>query len=439
MQPNVACHNPNVMNLPYELEVGLRYTRAGRSSRSNRFISFISGVSMLGIALGVAALIIVLSVMNGFQKEVRDRMLSVVSHIEVFAPGGAALPDAARTLAQVKAHPQVVGAAPFIAAQALVARGEDMKGAIIRGIDPALEPQVTELAAGQKPGSGAGALALQSLQRLQSGEFGIVLGIELARNLGVRDGEKVTVIAPGGQVTPAGVVPRLKQFTVVGVFDSGHYEYDATLAMVHVDDAAKVFRLEGPTGVRVKLKDLHEARTVGSELAVTLSGGELVRDWTRQNRTWFAAVQLEKRMMFIILTLIVAVAAFNLISTLVMTVQDKRADIAILRTLGASPSSIMKIFVVQGALVGVIGTVSGLLLGLLVAFNIDVIVPFLEQVFRASFLPRDVYLISQMPSDPQWADIMPVGLISLVLAFAATLYPSWRASRVNPAEALRYE
>ena len=421
------------MNLPYELEVGLRYTRAGRSSRSNRFISFISGVSMLGIALGVAALIIVLSVMNGFQKEVRDRMLSVVSHIEVFAPGGQALPDASRTLAEVKAHPQVIGAAPFIAAQALVARGEDMKGAIIRGIDPALEPQVTDIA-GDSPKS-----SLEGLQALKAGEFGIVLGAELARNLGVRVGEKVTLVAPGGQVTPAGVVPRLKQFTVVGYFDSGHYEYDATLAMVHVQDAAKVFRLEGPTGVRVKLKDLHEARTVGSELAVKLTGGEVVRDWTRQNRTWFAAVQLEKRMMFIILTLIVAVAAFNLISTLVMTVQDKRADIAILRTLGASPTSIMKIFVVQGALVGVIGTFAGLGLGLLVAFNIDVIVPFLEKVFRASFLPRDVYLISQMPSDPQWADIFPVALISLVLAFAATLYPSWRASRVNPAEALRYE
>ena len=451
MQPNAACHNPNHMNLPYELEVGLRYTRAGRSSRSNRFISFISGVSMLGIALGVAALIIVLSVMNGFQKEVRDRMLSVVSHIEVFAPGGAALPDAARTLSEVKAHPQVIGAAPFIAAQALVARGEDMKGAIIRGIDPELEPQVTDMSGGKadaasnsaskKGGDDAGAKAdaLQTLQRLKSGEFGIVLGIELARNLGVRNGEKITLIAPGGQVTPAGVVPRLKQFTVVGVFDSGHYEYDATLAMVHVDDAAKVFRLEGPTGVRVKLKDLHEARIVGAELAVKLSSGEVVRDWTRQNRTWFAAVQLEKRMMFIILTLIVAVAAFNLISTLVMTVQDKRADIAILRTLGASPLSIMKIFVVQGALVGVIGTFVGLFLGLLVAFNVDVIVPFLESVFRASFLPKDVYLISRMPSDPQWADIMPVAVISLILAFAATLYPSWRASRVNPAEALRYE
>jgi lipoprotein-releasing system permease protein len=420
------------MNLPFELEVGLRYTRAGRSSRSNRFISFISGVSMLGIALGVAALIIVLSVMNGFQKEVRDRMLSVVSHIEVFAPGGAALPDMAKTLSEVKNHPQVVGAAPFISAQALLARGEDMKGAIVRGIDPQLEPSVTELA-------GSNRMDATALSQLKSGEFGMVLGSELGRSLGVRMGEKLTLVAPGGQVTPAGVVPRLKQFTVVGFFDSGHYEYDATLAMVHVDDAARVFRLEGPTGVRIKLKDLHQAREVGAQLAVQTSGGVIVRDWTRQNRTWFAAVQLEKRMMFIILTLIVAVAAFNLISTLVMTVQDKRADIAILRTLGASPASIMKIFVVQGALVGVIGTFVGLALGLLVAFNIDVIVPFLEKVFRASFLPRDVYLISQMPSDPQWGDIMPVAVISLVLAFAATLYPSWRASRVNPAEALRYE
>jgi len=227
--------------------------------------------------------------------------------------------------------------------------------------------------------------------------------------------------------------------TVVGTFNSGHYEYDAGLALLHQDDAARIFRLEGPTGIRLKLKDLHQAREVAQQLVGTLSGDLFVRDWTRQNRTWFAAVQLEKRMMFIILTLIVAVAAFNLVSTLVMTVTDKRADIAILRTLGASPRSIMGIFVVQGAMVGVIGTFSGLALGLLVAFNIDVIVPALEQALGASFLPRDVYLISRMPSDPQQADILPIAIISLVLAFVATLYPSWRASRVNPAEALRYE
>ncbi|MGE0496535.1 MAG: lipoprotein-releasing ABC transporter permease subunit [Ramlibacter sp.] len=418
------------MQIPYELAVGWRYTRAGRATRRNGFISFISGVSMLGIALGVAALIIVLSVMNGFQKEVRDRMLGVVAHIEIFAPGGAALPDVNRTMAEARKNPQVIGAAPFIATQALLARGEDMKGTIVRGIDPAAEPAVTDVTA---------ALSPQVLKQLAPGGFGIVLGGELARSLGVREGDPVTLIAPSGQVTPAGVVPRLKQMTVVGTFDSGHYEYDSALAMIHIDDAARIFRLEGPSGVRLRLKDLDQAREVAGELAGTLSGPVLVRDWTRQNRTWFAAVQLEKRMMFIILTLIVAVAAFNLVSTLVMTVTDKRADIAILRTLGASPRSIMGVFVVQGAMVGVIGTLAGLLLGLGVAYNIDVIVPALERLFHASFLPKDIYLISRMPSDPQRGDIMPIAVISLLLAFVATIYPSWRASQVNPAEALRYE
>ena len=418
------------MQIPYELILGWRYTRAGRASRRNGFISFISGVSMLGIALGVAALIIVLSVMNGFQKEVRDRMLGVISHIEVFAPGGSALPDLAQTLAEVRQNPQVVGAAPFIAAQALLARGEDMKGVLVRGIDPALEGNVTDLAAQLKD---------SVFPKLLSGEFGVVLGGELARAMGVRTGDTVTLIAPSGQVTPAGVVPRLKQMTVVGTFDSGHFEFDSALALMHQDDAGRIFRLEGPTGIRVKLQNLHLARQVATQLVGSLSGDLLVRDWTRQNRTWFAAVQLEKRMMFIILTLIVAVAAFNLVSTLVMTVTDKRADIAILRTLGASPASIMGVFMVQGAMVGVIGTLSGLALGLGVAFNIDVIVPALERLLNASFLPRDIYLISRMPSEPQYADIMPIVVISLVLAFLATLYPSWRASRVNPAEALRYE
>jgi lipoprotein-releasing system permease protein len=423
------------LEIPYELVLGWRYTRAGRATRRNGFISFISGVSMLGIGLGVAALVIVLSVMNGFQKEVRDRMLSVVSHIEVISADGGALDDITGTLTQIKANSQVVGAAPFIAAQALLARGEDMKGVLVRGIDPALEPEVVDLSvATQSFNKG-----MPGINALVPGQFGVVLGVDLARQLGLRIGDPVTLIAPNGQVTPAGVLPRLKQMQVVGLFNSGHYEYDSALVMLHVADAGKIFRLEGPTGIRLKIKDLHEARTVARELAPALPMGMAVRDWTQQNRTWFAAVQVEKRMMFIILTLIVAVAAFNLVSTLVMTVTDKRADIAILRTLGASPQSIMGIFMVQGAMVGIIGTLGGMLLGLLVAYNIDVIVPALEALFHASFLPKDIYLISRMPSDPQMSDILPVVVISLILSFVATVYPSWRASQVNPAEALRYE
>jgi lipoprotein-releasing system permease protein len=418
------------MQIPYELLLGWRYTRAGRATRRNGFISFISGVSMLGIALGVAALIIVLSVMNGFQKEVRDRMLGVLAHIEVFEPGGQAIPNLAQTLASIERHPEVLGAAPFVGAQALIARGEDMKGALIRGIDPAQEAKVTDLVREMAP---------SLLARLAPGEFNVILGGELARSLGVTTGDTVTLIAPSGQVTPAGIVPRIRSMNVVGTFDSGHFEYDSALALLHLDDAARIFRVEGPTGVRVKIKDLHQAPAVAVSIAADLDRGLLVRDWTRQNRTWFAAVQLEKRMMFIILTLIVAVAAFNLVSTLVMTVTDKRADIAILRTLGASPRSIMGIFMVQGAMVGVIGTGAGLLLGLGIAFNIDVIVPAIEQALRTSFLPKDIYLISNMPSDPQRSDILPIAVISLILSFLATIYPSWRASRVNPAEALRYE
>ena len=418
------------MTLPFELQVGLRYTRAGRGGRRNRFISFISGVSMLGIGLGVAALIIVLSVMNGFQREVRDRMLNVIAHVELLSHSGLALPDWQATAAKAKQNPEVVGAAPFIASQSLIARGEDMRGAIIRGISPAEEAQVTALGAQLKDGVFA---------RLQPGAWNIVLGAELARQLGVGEGDKITVVAPGGQVTPAGVVPRLKSFNVVGTFSAGHYEYDSGLAMVHVDDAARLFRTEGPTGVQLKLRNVHDARRVAAELAQHMGPEILVRDWTRSNANWFDAVQIEKRLMSIILTLIVAVAAFNLVSTLVMTVTDKQSDIAILRTLGASPRSIMGIFMVQGAVSGVIGTLSGVALGLLVACNIDVIVPAIEHLLNVSFLPGSIYVISQMPSDPQSGDIVPIALVSLVLSFLATLYPSWRASRVQPAEALRYE
>ena len=418
------------MNWPYELQIGWRYTRAGRTGRRNGFISFISGVSMLGIGLGVAALIIVLSVMNGFQKEVRDRMLSVVSHIEVVDAYGAALPDWRATAAKARQHPEVIGAAPFIAAQALIARGDDMRGVVVRGISPDDEATVTDLAA---------QIHDSTLVKLVPGEWGVVLGIELARSLGVREGDKISLAVAGGMVTPAGVVPRIKQLTLVGTFNAGHYEYDSGLALIHVEDAAKLFRVEGPTGVQLRLKDLQDARQVAFELAGELGNGVQVRDWTRTNRTWFAAVQVEKRLMFIILTLIVAVAAFNLVSTLVMTVTDKQADIAILRTLGASPRSIMGVFMVQGAASGIMGTLGGVALGLLVAFNIDVIVPAIEQAFGMSFLPGSIYLITQMPSDPQSGDIVPIAVISLVLAFVATLYPSWRASRVQPAEALRYE
>jgi len=417
------------MNLPFEWRVGWRYTRAGRSARRNGFISFISGVSVLGITLGVATLIIVLSVMNGFQKEVRDRMLSVVAHVELFDARGQALDDWQALATEARRNPEVIAAAPFLPAQALIARGEDMRGALIRGIVPAEEIKVTPLAASMQ----------DTFARLRSGGWGVVIGIELARSLGVREGDMLTVVAPSGQMTPAGIVPRLKQVTIVGIFNAGHYEYDSGLVLMHADDAAKLFRTGGVTGVQLKLRDAQTARRVGDELSESLGMNVTVRDWTRTNRNWFDAVQVEKRMMFIILTLIVAVAAFNLVSTLVMTVTDKRADIAIMRTLGASPRSIMAIFMVQGSLSGVMGTLGGVGLGLLVAFNIDVIVPGIERMLGVHFLPASMYLITQMPSDPRAADIVPIALISLVLSLAATLYPSWRASRVQPAEALRYE
>ncbi|WP_457393631.1 lipoprotein-releasing ABC transporter permease subunit [Roseateles sp. P5_E1] len=418
------------MTLPFELQVGWRYTRAGRGGRRNRFISFISSVSILGIALGVAALIIVLSVMNGFQKEVRDRMLNVIAHIELLEYTGQALPDWQATAAKARQNPEVMGAAPFVASQSLIARGEDMRGAIIRGISPAEEATVTGLGAQLKDGVFA---------QLQPGAWNIVLGAELARQLGVGVGDKITVVAPGAQVTPMGASPRYRSFNVVGTFSAGHYEYDSGLALIHIDDAAKLYRTGGPTGVQLKLRDVHDARRVAAELKGTMGPDILVRDWTRSNANWFDAVQIEKRLMSIILTLIVAVAAFNLVSTLVMTVTDKQSDIAILRTLGASPRSIMGVFIVQGAVAGVIGTLSGVGLGLLVACNIDVIVPTIERLLNVSFLPGSIYVISQMPSDPQQGDIVPIALVSLALSFLATLYPSWRASRVQPAEALRYE
>ncbi|MFG6449081.1 lipoprotein-releasing ABC transporter permease subunit [Roseateles sp. BYS180W] len=421
------------MNWPYELQIGWRYTRAGQGGRRNRFISFISGVSVLGIALGVAALIIVLSVMNGFQKEVRDRMLSVVAHVEISSYSGEALEDWQALAQQAKsaATTPVRAAAPFVTSQVLVARGEDMRGALLRGIEPEAEAQLTDVAA---------ALHQEGLlQVLQPGQWNIILGVELARQLGVQKGDQISVVPPSAQVTPAGVMPRVKQFRVAGVFSAGHFEYDSGMALVHARDAAALLRTGGVTGVQLRLADVHAARQAGDVLAGTLGPQYRVRDWTRTNAHWYDAVQVEKRMMGIILTLIVAVAAFNLVSSLVMSVTEKQADIAILRTLGASPRSIMCIFITQGALAGVFGTLSGVALGLGVATHLDVIVPAIERLFNTQFLPASMYLISHMPSDPRAADIVPITLNSLALSLLATLYPSWRASRVQPAEALRYE
>ena len=418
------------MNLPYEVRIGLRYTRAGRRARRrNAFISFISAVSMAGIALGVAALIVVLSVMNGFVKEVRERMLAAVSHIEISSYSGH-VADAEAIIAQVKRNPEVVAAAPFVNAQGMFAQGDIVRGALVRGVDPALEPAVSEIARRISGGD---------ITSLADGQFNVILGIELARALRVAVGDKVTLISPQGNVTPAGVVPRLRQFTVSGTFSSGHYEFDSTLAMIHLGDAQRLYRVAGPSGVRLRLKDAERAPQVAGEIASSLDAGLLVRDWSRQNPTYFAAVRAEKRMMFIILTLIVAVAAFNLVSTLVMTVTEKQADIAILRTLGASPRSVMMVFIVQGALIGVFGTLIGAGGGLLLANNLDVIVPAIERLLNVQFLPREVYFISSLPSDPRASDILPITVISLVLSLVATLYPSWRAARTRPAEALRYD
>ena len=416
-------------NLPFEWLVGLRYTRAGKRSGRNSFISFISLISMAGIALGVAALIVVLSVMNGFQKEVRDRMLSVLSHIEVYEPSGS-LPNWQQTAAQAMQDKEVIGTAPYVAAQAMITKDDTVRGVIVRGILPEQEPKVSEVASQIVQGS---------FGTLQPGEFNIILGSELARAMQVQVGDRITLIAPQGQVTPAGVIPRLKQFTVGAIFNAGHFEYDSTLAFIHIDDAEKMFKLDAPSGLRLRVRDMQRAPEVAYDLSRILTGDLLISDWSKQNRNWFAAVQTEKRMMFIILTLIIAVAAFNLVSTLVMTVTDKQADIAILRTLGSSPASIMKIFMVQGALVGIIGTGIGVALGVIVALNVDIIVPFIEHLLGVQFLPRDIYLISALPSDLRWPDVWTIGLVAVVLAFLATIYPSWWAARVKPAEALRYE
>ena len=426
-----------MLKLPYELWIGARYaglSRArSRGGRRDGFVSFVAATSMVGIALGVAALIVVLSVMNGFQKDVRDRMLSVLPHIEIFVPGGEASqvldqwPDLAQ---QARMSPAVLGAAPFVAAQAMLMRGQDLRGVQIRGIDPEAEKAVSD--AGRQIVSG-------KLTNLKPGAFGIVLGQELADLLQVRIGQTVMMLAPAANISPAGFTPRMRQFTVVGTFRSGHYEYDSSLAFIDASDAAKMFRDGGMAGVRLRVNDMHRAPEIARELVPLLPRTVVVADWSRNNRTWFAAVQTEKRMMFLILALIVAVAAFNLLSSLVMAVKDKQSDIAILRSFGATPDEIARIFLVQGALIGVIGTLLGVAGGVAIAFNVDVLVPAIERMIGAQFLPREIYFINALPSDPRMSDITTIGVTSLIMSLVATLYPSWRASRLQPAEVLRHD
>lgn len=415
---------------PYELFVGLRYTRARRGSGRNGFVSFISAISMLGIALGVAALIVVLSVMNGFQEELRTRILAVASHIEIRGLDGpiADWKSLARTT-QANAH--VRAAAPYVLGQAMLSAGPVNRGALVRGIDPSLEDKVADFGSHMRAGS---------LRDLQPGAFGIVLGAELARGLGVRIGDNVVVITPQGMVTPAGTLPRVKSFRVVGVFEIGMFEFDSGLALIHLSDAQKLYRLgDGVSGVRLKLDDLFAAPMVARELLSVLPDDAEPRDWTLSHANFFRAVAIEKRMMFLILTLIVAVAAFNIVSAQVMVVTDKQADIAILRTQGASPASILAIFMIQGSLVGAIGTLLGVAGGLALAFNVDTVVPFVERILGVQFLDKSVYYISELPSQVQRGDVVMVAAIALGLTLLATLYPSWRAAKTNPAEALRYE
>ena len=413
--------------MQYELLVGLRYTRA---KRRNHFISFISIASMLGIAVGVWALIVVLSVMNGFQKEVRARILGVIAHVQISGPDNR-LADWQEVAREASANPQVTAAAPFVNGQGMLMLGSSVRGVLVRGIAPELEQNVVEIGLHMVAGK---------LGSLAPGEFGIVIGSELARYLGARMGDKITLIAPQGLVTPAGIIPRLKQFTVTGIFRMDYNEYDSGLALIHLADAQKLYGIgDAVSGVRLKLKDLFQSHEVTRDLFARLRGDLYISDWTRSNANYFRAVQIEKTMMFIILLLIVLVAAFNSVSTLVMAVTDKQADIAILRTLGASPGGIMKIFIVQGAIIGLLGTFLGVASGIPTALNIDVIVPVLERLLSVHFLSIDVYYITELPSDLQSGDVIAITLVSLVLSFVATLYPSWRAARVNPAEALRYE
>ena len=413
--------------MSYEFFIGLRYTRA---KRRNHFISFISLISMAGIALGMTVLITVLSVMNGFQREIRTRILGVASHVQLTGPAGT-LSDWQRVAADALRHDPVVAAAPFVSAQGLLTHGQAVRGAFVRGVLPQQEDRVADIGRHMRSGR---------LEDLKPGEYGVVLGVELARALGAAQGDRVVLVAPQGQVTPAGVVPRLRQLTVVGIFGVDHYEYDSGLALLHIEDAQRIFRLgDAVSGVRLKVKELFQAPQVARDLSRSLGPDIYASDWTRQHANFFRAVQIEKRMMFIVVILIIAVAAFNIVSSLVMVVTDKQADIAILRTLGAAPGSITKIFMIQGMLIGVVGTLLGLAGGIALALNVETVVPFIESLFGIKFLAKDVYYISDLPSEVQMPDVVLTAAVSFALTLAATIYPSWRASKINPAEALRYE
>nr|VFK65705.1 MAG: lipoprotein-releasing system permease protein [Candidatus Kentron sp. UNK]VFK72935.1 MAG: lipoprotein-releasing system permease protein [Candidatus Kentron sp. UNK] len=412
---------------PIEIAIGLRYTRA---KRRNHFISFMSSSSILGIAVGVMALIIVLSVMNGFERELRQKILGMVSHATIADPDGtlrnwSSLRDRARR------HRQVVGVAPYVEGQGMLTYRSSMQGIVVRGILPAEEPLVSRI---------ENYLVAGSLDDLREGAFRVLLGKTLARLLGVRVGDKVTMVVPHASVTPAGILPRMRRFTVAGIFEVAHAQYDSGMALAHLADAARVFRLDDRiSGLRITLSDLMDAPLISRELARDLGGNFWVRDWTQYHANFFRAIKTEKTVMFIILTLIVAVAAFNIVSALVMVVTDKEADIAILRTLGTSPAGIMWIFIAQGTLIGFTGTLLGALCGIGVATNIEVLIPRIEAFFDVKFLSPDVYYISNVPADMRWSDVGIITSIAFVLCVLATLYPAWRAARTQPAEALRYE
>ncbi|HRD73990.1 MAG TPA: lipoprotein-releasing ABC transporter permease subunit [Aquimonas sp.] len=411
---------------PIELAIGLRYTRA---KRRNHFISFISLASMLGIAIGVTALITVISVMNGFEGELRQRILGMVAHATI-SGAGQPMADWSVAVETARKDPRVIGAAPYIEREAML-QGGRTQGALLRGIDPAQEPEVSELNAKMVKGE---------FGALQPGAFNILLGSELALWLGVDVGDQVTVFVPEFRSTPVGVMPQMKRFTVVGLFTAGMQEYDRQLAVIHIGDGQRLLRMgEGVTGVRLKLRDMFDGWKVARDLSDHLGSFYRIRDWSADHANFFRAIRMEKTVMFIILSLIIGVAAFNLVSSLVMLVTDKQADIAILRTLGMSPRSIMAVFVVQGSLIGVVGVILGLIGGVSLTLNLQWVVKAIESLLGTELMPADVYYITGVPTELRQWDVLQITLVALCMSMLATLYPAWRAARTEPAAALRYE